>query len=167
MIQAVINIFSTARSKILAELKTRPYTASELSKITGYSKATIFYHLERLNKAGYVKRVERGKWVYYSLTENGVNALRYEVAKMVVLFVGGITSLVYGALLILTRRLKELEFVVQRKEIEEVPKVVPKAVPFDFTECIPYLFIVAGITLITAFLILRFSGNVPLKSERG
>lgn len=161
----MINLFSTARSRILSELRNRPYTASELSKITGYSKATVFYHLERLNKAGYVKRVERGKWVYYSLTQNGINALKYEVAKMAVLFIGGITSLVYGVLLILTKKPKVVEFAVQ-KEVERVPapKAIPK--PIDFTEYIPYVLIMAGLALIVAFLILKFR-NVSLKSKGG
>jgi len=160
----VINIFSTARSRILAELKNRPYTASELSKITGYSKGTVFYHLEKLNKAGYVKRVERGKWVYYSLTHNGINALRYEIAKMAVLFVGGVISLAYGALLILTKKPKFVGYV---KEVERAP--IPKPTPFkavEFAEYYPYLFIAVGLVFVVTFLILKFR-YVPLKSKGG
>ena len=58
--------------KILKALQERNKTVSELAKEIGLSKATVFYHVQRLCKAELTKRIENGnKFVYYSLTEKG------------------------------------------------------------------------------------------------
>ncbi len=155
----MLDLISTARSKILLELKNRPYTASELSKLTGYSKATIFYHLEKLSKVGYVKRVERGKWVYYSLTKNGLNALRNELLKMGVLLFGGLTSLIYGIAELSKKYVKPVGY-APLKEVQRIPMQ-----QVQITQIIPYSAIIIGTIAIILFLFLKFR-NVSLKSKR-
>lgn len=149
----MLNLLSTARSRILTELRVRPHTISELSKITGYSKATVSYHLNRLSDGGYVKRIERGKWVYYSLTKRGLSALKYELAKMGFLLLSGLASLIYGILSLSERSVETTRYV---KEIPRQPEI--------YQNIIPYLTILIGFVLIAIFVKLKF-GNVSFKSQ--
>lgn len=82
---------------------------------------------------------------------------------MAILLVGGVISLAYGALLILTK--PKVGFVVQ-KEIERMPAPMPTPAikVVEFTHYIPYLLTMIGLAMITAFIILKLR-NVPLKSK--
>lgn len=98
MIRSIKDIFTTARSRILLQLQSRPHTVSELSRMTGYSKSTLSYHLEKLVETGMVKRVDNGrKWIYYELTEKGKSAIKYDIAKLAVFLGGGSLSLITAA----------------------------------------------------------------------
>lgn len=62
----------------MLKLRERPHTVAEIAKVTGFSKTTISYHLEKLERNGLVERVERGKWVYYRLTSQGLRRMKLE-----------------------------------------------------------------------------------------
>lgn len=60
------------RVNILKSLKKRNKTASELSKEHKLAVSTVSEHLNKMRKAGLIKRKEdHRKWVYYQLTEKG------------------------------------------------------------------------------------------------
>lgn len=74
----MLELFTSTRLQILLKLSQRPHTVAEIAKITGFSKTTISYHLEKLEENGIVERVERGKWVYYRLTSKGLKKMKIE-----------------------------------------------------------------------------------------
>jgi len=174
------NLFTTARSRILIELRNRPYTVSELSKITGYSKPTLSYHLDKLCEAGFVQRIDDGrKWVYYKITEKGMKAIRYELAKTAILLAGGLVSIVSGVLGLIIEKLSVRKAVETTETPVPVPTTEPTStktpvpvpirtptpkeigytikqvqMPDVFSE-ISLLFIVLGILLLTAYTYLK------------
>ena len=74
----MLDLFTSTRLQIMLKLRERPHTVSEIAKITGFSKTTISYHLEKLEENGFVERTERGKWVYYKLTSKGLSKMKIE-----------------------------------------------------------------------------------------
>lgn len=74
----MLELFTSTRLQIMLKLRERPYTVSEIAKITGFSKTAISYHLEKLEENGLVERTERGKWVYYKLTSKGLTRMKLE-----------------------------------------------------------------------------------------
>jgi DNA-binding transcriptional ArsR family regulator len=90
----VLELLASTRLQILLKLRERPYTISELSKALGFSKTTASYHLERLESSGLVQRVERGKWVYYKITERGLNSVRVKIVALVFSLSASIVSAV-------------------------------------------------------------------------
>jgi DNA-binding MarR family transcriptional regulator len=145
------------------ELRNRPYTVSELSKITGYSKPTLFYHLDKLCEAGFVQRIENGrKWVYYKITDKGIRAIRYEIAKAAILLAGGLISVFSGVLGLVIKKVtvEKSAFAEEVVRTPTVPeeRIIPAAevktvsgTAFDI-----YLFLVAlGVLLIAAYVYLR------------
>jgi len=170
------NLFTTTRSRILIELRNRPYTVSELSRITGYSKPTLSYHLDKLCEAGFVQRIENGrKWVYYKITEKGMKAIRYELAKTAALLAGGLVSIVAGVLGLVTEKATVRKAVETTKAPVSVPTSTETPVPVPTSTPTPkelgysiqqlrvsdissevFLFFVAlGIMLIAAYIYLR------------
>lgn len=60
------------RRKILKTLAQQKKMPSELSREIGLSPSTVIGHLQNLESAGLVRRVETGhKWVYYTPTDKG------------------------------------------------------------------------------------------------
>lgn len=73
------------RQEIVKLLAKRPYTASEIAKITKKHVTTVTEHLAVLEKAGLVKKKERkNKWVYYELTDKGDHLFRPQFYSFVV-----------------------------------------------------------------------------------
>lgn len=71
------------RVKILKFLDTRRHTQSELSASLSLSVPTIKEHLDALEKAKLVSKIEEGyKWKYYELTEKGKCVLDPERKKV-------------------------------------------------------------------------------------
>lgn len=60
------------RLKILKTLTKQKKMPSELSREIGIAPSTVVEHLQNLESAGLVRRVETGhKWVYYAPTDKG------------------------------------------------------------------------------------------------
>lgn len=145
----VRNIFTSSRIQLLKMLDSRPYTVSELAKLTGYSKSSILYHLEKLSKAGMVERIENeGKWIYYQLTEKGRRAIRYDVVAKVMLAIGSVTFL-SGIGMLLTK-LKEKPL----PEVTRAPEKAPVRPEFEAAKLIEpaYVLLVLGAVLIILFI---------------
>ncbi len=146
----VRNILTSSRIQLLKMLDSRPYTVSELAKLTGYSKSSILYHLEKLSRAGMVERIENDrKWIYYQLTEKGRRAIKYDVAAKIMLAIGGVSFISGIGMFIAGLREKPLPEVVRapekapvRPEFEVVKPAIEPA----------YLLIALGAILIIFFI---------------
>ena len=76
---------SDVRVGILKVLDERRQTVTDLSNLMGLSKPTLLEHLEKLQNAGLVKRIDEGrKWIYYELTDKGKKILHPERVSIVV-----------------------------------------------------------------------------------
>jgi DNA-binding transcriptional ArsR family regulator len=78
-------ISTDTRQDIMKMLAKRPYTASEISKITGKHVTTVTEHLVVLEKSGLIrKRESTNKWVYYELTDKGEHLFKPQFYSWVV-----------------------------------------------------------------------------------
>jgi ArsR family transcriptional regulator, arsenate/arsenite/antimonite-responsive transcriptional repressor len=66
-----------ARVKIVNALarQDEPVCACEFEPALGLAQPTVSHHLKRLTEAGLLEREQRGKWAYYSLSEEAVGRL--------------------------------------------------------------------------------------------
>lgn len=77
--QSLRAVSSETRQDILKLLAKRPYTASEMAKITGKHVTTMVEHIATLERSGLVYRKESGnKWKYYALTAKGESVVKPE-----------------------------------------------------------------------------------------
>ena len=75
---------SEVRVGVLKKLDERRQTVTDLSNLLGLSKPTLLEHLEKLQAAGLVKRVDEGrKWIYYELSDKGRKILHPERVSIV------------------------------------------------------------------------------------
>ncbi len=75
---------SEVRVDILKKLDERRQTVTDLSVLLALSKPTLLEHLEKLQAAGLVKRVDEGrKWIYYELSQKGRKLLHPERVAIV------------------------------------------------------------------------------------
>src|SRR3989338_10722328 len=85
------------RREIIKMLSRRPYTASELAKITNKHVTTITQHLSTLEQSGLIHKKESAhKWKYYELSDKGEKLFKTRYYSWVVVlslsaiaFVGG------------------------------------------------------------------------------
>ena len=173
MIRSLQDIFTTSRSRILAQLRSRPHTISELSRITGYSKPTLAYHLEKLCETGMVKRVENGrKWVYYELTEKGRRLIKRDIALLVGFILAAISSFILAALRLVRKTAYGIERLPAplKKPVEtpapavkETPSAIPTPVPKPTTpalkaahpDLLPIVLIGLGVVMLLLFIFYR------------
>lgn len=85
---------SDTRLQILKALDARRLTVSEMGRLLGLNKATVFEHLKQLAAAELVKKEEDEgrKWVYYRLTWKGRNVVHPENAQFLLLLATGVLS---------------------------------------------------------------------------
>ncbi len=155
----MIEIFTSARVRILLELRERPHTISEIAKKTGYSKTTVSYHLNKLNELGFVRREERGKWVYYRITERGLGRLKVEIAAIMASLAISAFSAILAILLKVERSIKIRESAIQRVPVEKAPKGVEGVVGdslHQIKDALPELLAVAAFISALIFIYLRF-----------
>ncbi len=123
---------SETRMEILSSLADRRKTLSELAKEIGLSKSSVKEHLEKLEKAGLIRRVDEGrKWIYYEITGEGLRILRPEserraIARFFVsvgIFVSGVVMLV-------------LSFMSSVRMQREVPSPLPKVMKTPVPEAV-------------------------------
>ena len=60
------------RLKILTLLKFREMCVCELTAALGLTQPNLSHHIRKLENAGLVTNERRGKWVYYSLADEGL-----------------------------------------------------------------------------------------------
>lgn len=93
---------SEVRVGILKKLDERRQTVTDLSGLLNLSKPTLLEHLEKLQAAELVKRVDEGrKWIYYELSQKGRKLLHPEkVAIVLALSSAGVLAAIGGFLLL-------------------------------------------------------------------
>jgi DNA-binding transcriptional ArsR family regulator len=146
----VIEIFTSTRVQILSKLRERPFTVSEIAKLTGYSKTTVSYHLSKLSEAGLVERVERGKWVYYRITHRGERRIKVEAAVSIASLVGAAVSIVWFAVIRMQKATVKLVSSALERGIAPVYKI-QKVGGFEYE----YLLVAVAAALICVFLYLK------------
>lgn len=76
---------SEVRVEVLKRLDGRRMTVTDLANALQLSKPTLLEHLEKLQTADLVKRIDEGrKWIYYELTGRGKKILHPERVTIVV-----------------------------------------------------------------------------------
>src|SRR3989442_2995316 len=76
---------SEVRVEVLKKLDERRMTVTDLANVLDLSKPTLLEHLEKLQAANLVKRIDEGrKWIYYELTGRGRKILHPERVTIVV-----------------------------------------------------------------------------------
>src|SRR3989441_9044722 len=76
---------SEVRVEVLKKLDERRMTVTDLANTLDLSKPTLLEHLEKLQAAELVKRIDEGrKWIYYELTGRGKKILHPERVTIVV-----------------------------------------------------------------------------------
>lgn len=61
------------RLRVVNALRTGELCACQITELLGVAGATVSRHVKLLIDAGLVDSRKDGKWVYYSLTENGAD----------------------------------------------------------------------------------------------
>ena len=65
----------TSRLSILESLRTQPLNVSEIVQATGLSQSNISNHLGCLRNCGLVMSEQRGRYIYYRLTDDRIDGL--------------------------------------------------------------------------------------------
>jgi DNA-binding transcriptional ArsR family regulator len=94
---------SDVRVGILKRLDVRRETVTDLSNLMTLSKPTLLEHLEKLQSAGLVKRVDEGrKWIYYELSGKGRKILHPERVAITLALGIAVALAAIGAFLVLS-----------------------------------------------------------------
>src|SRR2546425_1504824 len=94
---------SDVRVGILKRLDVRRETVTDLSNLMTLSKPTLLEHLEKLQSAGLVKRVDEGrKWIYYELSDKGRKILHPERVAITLVLGLAVTLAAIGAFLVIS-----------------------------------------------------------------
>jgi DNA-binding transcriptional ArsR family regulator len=89
---------SDVRVEILKRLDVRRETVTDLSSLLSLSKPTLLEHLEKLQAAGLVKRIDEGrKWIYYELSDKGRKILHPERVAITLALASAIVLATIGA----------------------------------------------------------------------
>ena len=95
--QTLKALSSESRLAIMKSLAERRKMPAELQRALGLSGSTIVGHLEILERTGLVKRIETGhKWIYYDLTQKGVDLIKPKFPVQFVLILSLGVLLVFG-----------------------------------------------------------------------
>ena len=97
--QTIKALGADARQDIMKMLAKRPYTASELAKITHKHVTTVTEHLTVLEKSGLVKKKDStNKWVYYTLSDKGEHLFKPQFYSWVIAFSLSVVMIFVGFL---------------------------------------------------------------------
>ncbi len=93
---------SDVRIGILKRLDVRRETVTDLSNLLALSKPTLLEHLEKLQTAGLVKRIDEGrKWIYYELSDKGRKILHPERVAITLALSAAVALATIGALYVI------------------------------------------------------------------
>ena len=89
---------SDVRVGILKRLDVRRETVTDLSNLLSLSKPTLLEHLEKLQAAGLVRRIDEGrKWIYYELSDKGRKVLHPERVAITLALASAVVLAAIGA----------------------------------------------------------------------
>src|SRR5205823_10333767 len=93
---------SDVRVDILKPRGSRRETVTDLSNLLQLSTPTLLEHLEKLQTAGLVKRIDEGrKWIYYELTDKGRKILHPEKVAITLALGAAVVLAAIGAFYLL------------------------------------------------------------------
>jgi len=93
---------SDVRVGILKRLDVRRETVTDLSNLLELSKPTLLEHLEKLQTAGLVKRIDEGrKWIYYELSDKGRKILHPERVAITLALSAAVALAMIGAVYVI------------------------------------------------------------------
>jgi len=123
------------RIKIMKSLKQRRKTLSELSKEMGMSVSGVKEHLETLERADLVEKIDDGhKWKYYELTRKGGELVAPKELRVWVLLSISMFALVLSALTILPIQMPQdqgTQLTAAAPEPSQVDSVATAGAPQD------------------------------------
>ncbi len=94
---------SEVRVGVLKKLDERRQTLTDLSGLLDLSKPTLLEHLEKLQAAGLVKRLDEGrKWIYYELSAKGRKVLHPERVAITLALSAAVVLAAIGAFYLLS-----------------------------------------------------------------
>ncbi len=64
------------RAMLVDALSCRPLCVYEMQQLVSWSQATLSHHLKTLRENGLVNTTRDGKWIYYSLNQEGIAAAK-------------------------------------------------------------------------------------------
>ncbi len=150
-----------ARQDIMKMLVKRPYTASELAKITHKHVTTVTEHLTVLEKSGLVRRKDStNKWVYYTLSDKGEHLFKPQFYSWVIVFCLSVVFIFVGFLRMFefdelastaSDSTPMMEISQKTGDVAPLAATTTQAVPFDY---IGYGLIILGVIGL-AYLIYR------------
>ena len=89
---------SDVRVGILKRLDVRRETVTDLSNLLSLSKPTLLEHLEKLQAAGLVRRVDEGrKWIYHVLSDKGRKILHPERVAITLVLASAVVLAAIGS----------------------------------------------------------------------
>jgi len=125
---------SGVRVEILKRLDARRETVTDLSNLMSLSKPTLLEHLEKLQNAALVKRIDEGrKWIYYELTDKGRKILHPERVSITLALGTAIALVAAGLFFVLSSSAAMLEaprFGSTAPAAEAAPGVSPAILAF-------------------------------------
>jgi DNA-binding transcriptional ArsR family regulator len=150
---------SGVRVEILKRLDTRRETVTDLSNLLALSKPTLLEHLEKLQSAGLVKRIDEGrKWIYYELSQKGRKILHPERVAITLALGAAVVLAAIGAFSLLLAGNPS----GQAGNLRNLP-AQPIAEPMPFVGADPLgfglLLLVLSLTSVAVALALRFDGT--------
>ena len=129
--------------KILAEGDRNP---SFISKRLKKSDATIIEHLETLQKAGLVKKIEQPgrKWVFYTLTERGKGIISSKSRRLIIILGISVLALGGGILNLFSSSQLGSQYLVEKASMPLAANNVTAGAPsvISETQPIPFLSII-------------------------
>jgi DNA-binding transcriptional ArsR family regulator len=89
---------SDTRLNILKTLDGKKLSLNDIARSTNLHKVTLHEHLNRLNEAGFIKKIEREghKFVYYQLSWKGQSLLHPENTRIVIMFSLTFLTFIFG-----------------------------------------------------------------------
>jgi len=147
---------SDVRVGILKHLDVRRETVTDLSGLMTLSKPTLLEHLEKLQSAGLVKRVDEGrKWIYYALSDKGRKILHPERVAITLALGVAVALAAIGAFLVITAEAALLPGSPLLNASAPSPARSPLSGPVGYAALAFGLAIASGL----AALVLRFVGQ--------
>src|SRR5438046_7197377 len=142
---------SDVRVDILKRLDSRRETVTDLSNLLQLSKPTLLEHLEKLQTAGLVKRIDEGrKWIYYELTDKGRKILHPEKVAITLALASAVVLAAIGAFALIFAGSAGLVASPAFRNVTAHPPADHGLSSPDSLHA-PLLFALAGLSLVFAF----------------
>lgn len=151
---------SDVRVEILKRLDVRRETVTDLSNLLSLSKPTLLEHLEKLQSASLVKRVDEGrKWIYYELSEKGRKILHPERVAITLALAAAVFLAAVGIFYLLAAGLAASPATAS-PELSGADRALPAAGPYLAAPGLAFgvLLLVLAIVALSLALVLRHAG---------